>query len=106
MSLMRPSLKRNAELGSKLVKSLLLAREQQEAQKRIGKSSLFKSTCLGDIQLAAAVWALRLYIITSVSGETRSRRMWEAVSSQEKLLCLFNIRRRKISCLEFLSCIK
>lgn len=76
---MRPSLKRNAELGSQLVKSLLLAREQQEAPKRIGKSSLFKFTCLGDIQLAATVWALRLCSIISASGESRSRKIWEEV---------------------------
>ena len=73
---MRPSLKRNAELGSQLVKSLLLAREHQEAQKRIGKASLFKSTCLRDIQLAAGVWALRSFIIISVFGESKSRKKW------------------------------
>lgn len=73
---MGPSLKRNAGLGSQLAKSLLLAGEQQEAQKRIAKASLFKSTCLGDIQLAAGVWALRPFIIISVFGESRSGKKW------------------------------
>lgn len=73
---MRPSLKRNAELGLKLVQSLLLAREQQEVQRRIRKASLLKSTCLDDIQLAAEVWTLRPFIILSVFEEPRPGKMW------------------------------
>lgn len=71
---MGPSLKKNAELGSQLVKSLLLAREQQEAQKRIANTSLFKSICLSDTQLVAGIWALRTFIIISVFGESRSKK--------------------------------
>ena len=66
------SLKTNAGLGSQLAKSLLLAREQQEARKRIAKASLFKSTHLGSIQKTVGVWALRPFII-SVFGVSRSR---------------------------------